>query len=553
MKPLWRIADLIDLEYLLLLDDAVIEEEGQDALRRRDRDIYLHLIESKDEAEEELNPPLLLNRWLKSRQKKLKEQDDGAPLPGKLWSELYGFFRWGLLLLGLISGTGLAFSFLAYSGSAPVNISVYLGLFVGVQVLLLALFGAASLYRLLLRLDLHSSVLYVLLSRLTVRVMLKIRGYAGNKLNVRQRLQMASAMGLVREKTHAHGSLFLWPMLSLIQVLALGFNVGVLAATLLKVMGADIAFGWQSTLQVSEQFVFTLVQSIALPWSWFVPVNIAYPSLAQIEGSQMVLKEGIYHLATQDLISWWPFLCLAVLFYGLLPRLALFFVGLGGERRSLARLQFRRTAHRQLLQRMTTQQVSTQAPGQNPYHAPVQEAEPVHLKTPLAPKTPLPIKPPQPKEKEKPQIFVPEDQVSPHSAVTLIPDELYDQCPLNTLQGLVLERLGVTVHATLRTGEEYADDQLIFDQLAEKNRKSTIKNIIILQEAWQPPIQEFFSFLGKLRTLMGSDVPLVVALVGKPGSNTIFTPVKKEDLNIWRDNIRALGYPDLQVSELVAA
>ena len=70
---------------------------------------------------------------------------------------------------------------------------------------------------------------------------------------------MASAMGLIREKTHAHGSLFLWPMLSLIQILALGFNVGVLAATLLKVMGADIAFGWQSTLQVSEQFVFTPV------------------------------------------------------------------------------------------------------------------------------------------------------------------------------------------------------------------------------------------------------------------------------------------------------
>jgi len=535
MKPLWRIADLIDLEYLLLLDDTVIEEEGQDALRRRDRDIYLHLIESEGEAEEKLNPPLLLNKWLKSRQKKLAEQDDGAPLPGKLWGELYGVFRWGLLLLGLISGTGLAFSFLAYSGSEPVNVSVYLGLFVGVQVLLLALFGAASLYRLLLRLDLHSSVLYVLLSRLIARVVLKLRGYAGNKLNGRQRLQMASAMGLVREKAHTHGSLFLWPMFSLIQILALGFNMGVLAATLLKVMGADIAFGWQSTLQVSEQFVFTLVKSIALPWSWFIPVNIAYPSLAQIEGSQMVLKEGIYHLATQDLVSWWPFLCLAVLFYGLLPRLALFFIGLSGERRSLARLQFRRTAHRQLLQRMTTPRVSSQAPGTN------------HVKQHFSPK------PPHPEEKEKPQIFVPEDQVSPHSAVTLIPDELYDQCPLNTLQGLVLERLGVAVHATLRTGEEYADDQLIFDHLAEKNRKSTIKNIVILQEAWQPPIQEFFSFLGKLRTLIGSDVPLVVALVGKPGSNTIFTPVKKEDLKIWQENIRALGYPDLQVSELVTA
>jgi hypothetical protein len=327
-------------------------------------------------------------------------------------------------------------------------------------------------------------------------------------------------------------------MFSLVQILALSFNIGVLAATLLKVIGADIAFGWQSTLQVSEQFVFTLVQSIALPWSWFVPVSIAYPSLAQIEGSQMVLKEGIYHLATQDLVSWWPFLCLAVLFYGLLPRLALFFVGLIGERRNLARLQFRGTAHRQLLQRMTTPRVSSQA------------LRTVHVEQPFSPDPPHQN---EPKIKKKPQVVVPKNQVARHATITLIPDELYDQCPLNTLQGLVQERLGVAVHETLRTGEEYADDQLVFDQLAKKNRKSTIKNIIILQEAWQPPIQEFFSFLEKLRTLLGSDVPLVVALVGKPGSNTIFTPVKKEDLKIWRDNIRALGYPDLQVSELVAA
>ena len=35
----------------------------------------------------------------------------------------------------------------------------------------------------------------------------------------------------------------------------------------------------------------------------------------------MVLKEGIYHLTTPDLVSWWPFLLLAVCFYGFLPRI----------------------------------------------------------------------------------------------------------------------------------------------------------------------------------------------------------------------------------------
>ena len=537
MQPLWRTADLIDLEYLLLRDEAIIKEKGDGALKRRDRKIYLKLIESESEAAEKPGPSLLLHGWLENQRRKMTEEDDTVLLPGKLWQELDVIFRWGLLIFGLMSGAGLAFSFLAYSGSEPVNVSVYLGLFVGIQVLLLALFGVTFLCRLLLRLDLRSSVLYVLLSRLMILIIMRLKGYVGKTLSGGQRLRMASAMGLVRKKTHGHGSLFFWPIFALLQILALGFNSGVLAATLLKVTGEDIAFGWQSTLQVSEAFVFKLVQCIALPWSWFVPLKSAYPSLAQIEGSQMILKEGIYHLATRDLVSWWPFLCLSVLFYGLLPRLILFFAGLGWERLSLARLRFTGTTYRQLLHRMITPRVSTRAP------------EPDTFKRPFAPEPPRPAKP----KKKKTTISISEEQVDQHATVTLIPDELYDQCPMNTLQILVRDRLGLKVSETLRTGEEEADDQLVFDQLAEKNSTSIIDTVIVLQEAWQPPIQEFFSFLGKLRSFMGAEVPLIVALVGKPASQTIFTPVTKKDLRIWRENIRALGYADLQVVEWVTA
>ncbi|MBW1718378.1 MAG: DUF2868 domain-containing protein [Deltaproteobacteria bacterium] len=121
-------------------------------------------------------------------------------------------------------------------------------------------------------------------------------------------------MGLVKGKRQVYGSLFYWPVFMLAQIFMIGFNLGVLAATLLKVTGADIAFGWQSTVQVSTEWVFELVRAVALPWSWFVPAEIAYPSLSRITGSHMVLKDGIYSLATEDLVSWWPFLCLAVFF-----------------------------------------------------------------------------------------------------------------------------------------------------------------------------------------------------------------------------------------------
>ena len=97
----------------------------------------------------------------------------------------------------------------------------------------------------------------------------------------------------------------------------IGFNLGVLGATLSKVVFSDMAFAWQSTLQLSPELLAELVRWVALPWSWIVPQ--AYPTLSQIQGSQMVLKEGIAHLSSANLTAWWPFLCCSVAVYGLLP------------------------------------------------------------------------------------------------------------------------------------------------------------------------------------------------------------------------------------------
>jgi len=158
-----------------------MEENGQDALKHRDRDIYLQKIAPAAAGQGDLTQPFLLHRWLKVRQQQEADQTDGSVLPGRVWNELYRISCLLILLLGLTSGSGLAFSFLGYSGTEPVNVSMYLAIFVGVQILLIALLGAASLYRLLWRLDLRSSVLYSLLSGLMVRGMLRLNGYIGKK------------------------------------------------------------------------------------------------------------------------------------------------------------------------------------------------------------------------------------------------------------------------------------------------------------------------------------------------------------------------------------
>jgi hypothetical protein len=203
------------------------------------------------------------------------------------------------------------------------------------------------------------------------------------KLSADRRLRAEHAVGAIIGKSRTYGLLFFLPVFILTQLLAMGFNLGLLAATLFKVVTSDIAFGWQSTIQLSPTAVHSLARAIAAPWSWALEGDAAFPSLAQIEGSRIILKEGIYHLSTPDLVSWWPFLCLAVLVYGLLPRLLLFLGAIAVQRRFLGSLDFRQGACEQLLMRMTTPLVSTRGRRlrkrpprhRNPVRTPRQQAQ----------------------------------------------------------------------------------------------------------------------------------------------------------------------------------
>ncbi len=101
-------------------------------------------------------------------------------------------------------------------------------------------------------------------------------------------------------------------------VFSLAFSLGTLGTTFFRVMVSDMAFGWQSTLLTSSNTVHDLVSAMAWPWAGWLPAGLAYPGIEQIEGSRIILKEGISVLTTGDLVSWWPFLCLGIVFYALI-------------------------------------------------------------------------------------------------------------------------------------------------------------------------------------------------------------------------------------------
>ncbi len=543
MRQLWRIPDFLDLEYFFVQDHKLAEEEGESALRDRDRNLYLEDIKEEVTGAEP-DREWLIYRWLQIRRNMENEAQGGqALLPGRMWYELYGLF-WSLFsFLAMAIGAGLAYSFLSYSGEQPVNVSSFFLFFVGFQILFLTALLVAWMYRKVRGLDLRSSLLLTIVNNALNSLLFKIRRYGLDRMESGRREQFEAAFYAVRARGKGYGAIFFWPLFLLFQLFGVAFNFGVLGSVLVKVASTDLAFGWQSTIQLSSEFVFKLVQWLALPWSWLLSVSTSSPNLAQIEGSRMILKEGIYHLASEDLVSWWPFLCLAIFCYCLLPRLLLFFAGTLGSRRSLSRVSFGRVDHNQLVHRLLTPRLETRPRAEQQLPSSVKDLPVGNEEEALVETTP--------EDTGQEELTVVTGRGAVNGALlALIPDELFDDCDLQELEGYCQQAFGYEVSEEIRINEEYSDNRGLLVRLG-KSPASDCPSLLILQEAWQPPIQEMLRLLQELRETCDQETHIIVALVGKPRPETLFTPVSDSDLHIWQQKTANLADPCLQVSSLV--
>jgi len=535
MKSPWRIPDFLDLEYFFIQDKQLEEEQGSAMLRERDRNIYQNEIAGDIDEDVEPDRIWLIYRWLQVRRsQENNHESEHELLPGRMWYELYGFFLALFSFLAIVTGAGLAYSFLSYSGQQPVNVSLFFLVFVGFQVLSLFTLLFAWFYRRIHSLDLRSSLLLSLVNKGVNSFLFKVRRYGFDSMDGRLRSQFSAALAAVRIRGKGYGSLFFWPLFLLFQLIGVAFNLGVLGAVLVRVASSDLAFGWQSTIQLSSQFVSNLVNWAALPWSWFLG-SASYPDMNQIEGSRMILKDGFYHLESGDLVSWWPFICLSICCYGLLPRMLLFAAGIFGRTRSLDRVSFNRADHNQLLHRLLTPRLET-----------------IQSKTML-----------ETEQKYIDERAIAEETVEEQkeavsakigNLLALVPDEIFDDCDQAELKKYCQQAFGYNVAEVWRMNEEYEADgtllnETLLQQLQQKSN-SSCPPLLILQEAWQPPIQEMLRFLRELRSHCGEETYIIVALVGKPLPDTLFTKVADTDLQIWQQKVATLIDPWLQVSSL---
>jgi hypothetical protein len=226
-----------------------------------------------------------------------------------------------LWAVSLLSGVAAAAAVLNYSGDAPVNVLTVLGV-------LVVLPGVVLL----------AGVVFMLLG--VPAGLVSVGGWAWSAAMhaVRkvqgpvERLEIGDAVGLKADRRGIHPGVppgvarwcaFVWA-----QGAGLGFGIGTLLAVLGYVVFTDLAFGWNTTLDIESQRFAGLVQAIGLPWGrlW---AN-AVPSNALVEGTRIfrarstdIAAPGVAELAR----GWWGFVVMTIAVYAVLPRVIAWAVG----------------------------------------------------------------------------------------------------------------------------------------------------------------------------------------------------------------------------------
>jgi hypothetical protein len=608
----WRVPDLIDFDFYIDVDEQTMRERPAERNRLAERDRKLYLEKIRDPVAGLATPhsprhrSVVLRRWLEQRRR--NEDPALRPLlPGASFARSQRLVTLGLGFFGCVIGAGVASILLQYDGQHPVNVSWYLFVLVLLQILLAVATVAAWALR-------RSKMLQTavqdlsLLSHLIRPLFSRVAGWVHRQrvahvpADVRERAK--AKKGLLQSHYALYGAATYLPILVAAQVFGIGFNLGAIATTVALEWFSDLAFGWGSALDVQPQTIHELARFIALPWSWAIGEGLGYPTLEQIAGSRISLKDPLSTLDAGDLRAWRWFLVLAVVAYGLLPRLALLGLSVLAQARTLAALPFTHQRTQAVYARMVTPSLETAVAGSGtgpempipqplkPLRAPTAAPRP---KPPPAPERKAPPEP-HPKTKSptdaKPQAApkrLPEDAVEPptrspepadreprtrpaaspatelkprSAAATAVAADacvlmihvdvadLLDESDQVRLQQMLLAHTGwrVAASVTIGGGSAMADQALAL--MRDGQWEAPPPRIAIVQDGSQPPITEHLRFLRAVRAQAGEQAPILLALVGDPEGEDPLPPLSDFDFGDWQRKVEQMADPYLRLEML---
>jgi hypothetical protein len=553
-----RLSDIMDLDYLLTLDDHPGSRAAGLKAAARDRDIFRQTDGAK------MTDNALVEAWLSYR--RILYFDQAGPkgyhrLPGQVFNQMFAWTARVLALAGGLSGLALAYGFLAYHGVRPVNVALFFFVFVLVPAVFFLFFVAGLVIQPFRRSGpgtfstVVSRVLFDMVPSMLKRVRMKVKTESSDP----EPSRLDEGILFIRTKKREYQALFFWPLVMLVSLFALFFSAGALGGTLFRVTFSDVAFGWQSTLAATPSAVHDLVSLVSLPWAAWMPESLAGPTPAQVEGTRIILKQGIAALATEHLTSWWPFLCMSMVCYAVIPRLLIIGGAILGHRTVLNRFDFHQPRFRRLIVRMkspvmdigleeNTAARPASAPPSRPRHH-----HPEAKKTPEArgPVKGLSSEPadanPHPAPQQAGQDIV---QSKPASigtpAVVLAPGPAWDQAATARVADLLARQFFLDVRQVIPIDQDLDADALVLGP----DVLDGADPVIFLQEVWQPPIRGILHYLVQLKQGVLQDKNLWVLLTQAPEEENLGVADRDVDAKVWQDCILKLGHPDMLVERI---
>jgi hypothetical protein len=298
--------DLIDLAVQLHRDETLPEAE----LRRRDRAIGKELPPTTTHAEVTEARALA---WLNHIDDRSQRGHTAMTLAG-----------WAAIGLGALLGYAAAMAVFYYDGSQPINVLNVLGVFVFAQTIFLLLFILAALPG---RGGLQQSLREISPGWLAGLVTRWMPGETRDALR--------SIVGRAGGHQRVFGKVQKWQVLNWSQLMAVAFNLAALAGAMQLIVTSDLAFSWSTTLDVEPTAMHGLVEAVSLPWSMW---EAAVVPLSVVEQTRTFRSEGFGQGEVEAgvFLRWWRFLFMAMLIYGLLPRVITFLIARRNLKASVA-------------------------------------------------------------------------------------------------------------------------------------------------------------------------------------------------------------------------
>jgi hypothetical protein len=542
----WTVADLIDFDYYIDQDERTLREKPgtRRTLAERDRALYLGGIKEATATYSEhtgKHRSATLRLWLEAR-RRIEDPRLRGLLPGDAFARGQRLVTAGLAVVGLVLGIGVASALLSYDGQRPVNVAWFISLLVVLQLFLAGLTAAAWVLRgsspmraIILDFSLLSHIVQPLFDRAARWVQRSRLGH----LSREARDQAEAKKGLFRSHYALYGPASFLPLLIPAQVFGVAFNVGAVLTTVSLEWFTDLAFGWGSSLHIDPQVIYNIARLIALPWSPLFGEGVGYPSLEQVAGSRIVLKDPLFILYAEDLRSWGWFLTLSLITYGLLPRLLLLGASVFAQRRALASLPFTHARTQGLYARLVTPSLETAQTGSGvgpemaiPV-APTARAEPERA-------------PPVDSGKTGPAIAVDACLLLIHIDV----DEILEPGDRERLRRLLKQQTGWNVAESCTFGGSSQMTKQAVDAVQGARWQSPPPRIALVEDGTQPPITESLGFLRKLRAAAGAQAQIALLLVGDADAGDRLRPLSDFDFLDWQRKIDQMGDPYLRLEML---